>query len=113
MDVLGAVALDADGAGVVVVSGAFWVAGTEVVGVCDGEEVGVVVVELGDCANAAVAKTRPTAVLIRKRVFILSCSLCGLHERTDGLMVPTGTCGNRQMKKGIDFLIGFFRCCVT
>jgi hypothetical protein len=36
--------------------------------VCD--VVGAVVVELGDCANAAVANTRPTAVLIRKRVFI-------------------------------------------
>jgi hypothetical protein len=60
-----------DGVWVVVVSGDFWVAGAEVVGVCVCCVDGVVVVELGDWANAAVANTRPTAVLIRKRVFIL------------------------------------------
>jgi hypothetical protein len=55
---------EADG---VVVSGDFWVVGAEVVGgVCS--VAGEVVVEFGDWANAAVAKTRPTAVLIRKRV---------------------------------------------
>ena len=54
-----------------VASGAFWAAGAEVAGVwvcwvC----LGAFVVEFGDCANAAVAKTMPTAVVMRKRVFI-------------------------------------------
>lgn len=63
--------VEADGVWVVVVSGDFWVAGDEVVGVWVCWVVGAGVVELGDWANAAVANTRPTAVLIRKRVFIL------------------------------------------
>jgi len=88
VDAPGAVVVEAEGAGVVVVSGAFGVVGTEVVvvGVCD--VVGAVVVEFGDCANAAVAKTIPTAVLMRKRVFIsgFSCWVC--MERVEGLVVP-------------------------
>jgi hypothetical protein len=46
-----------------------WVAGDEVLGVCVCCVVGEVV-ELGDWANAAVAHTRPSAVPIRKRVFM-------------------------------------------
>jgi hypothetical protein len=61
--------VDVDGDWAVAALGDFWVAGDEVLGVCvccavEG------VVELGDCANAAVAHTRPSAVLIRKRVFM-------------------------------------------
>jgi len=59
----------ADGAGAVVeeefegvglddVSGAFWIAGADVDGVCVSVVGAVVVDPLGDCANAAVVKTR-------------------------------------------------------
>jgi hypothetical protein len=95
VDAPGAVVVEAEGAGVVVVSGAFWVVGTEVVvvGVCD--VVGAVVVELGDCANAAVAKTRPTAVLMRKRVFISGFSCLGLHGTSGGASwFQSGISGN-------------------
>jgi hypothetical protein len=98
VDALGAVVVETDGVWIVV-SGAFWVAGAEVVGVWVCDVVGAVVVELGDWANAAVAKTRPTAVLIRKRVFILGSSVrflqlrfC-LNERR-GRTVPMTTRGN-------------------
>ena len=64
VEVLGLIVVEADGVWVVVVSGAFCV-------VVEADVLGVVVVEFGDCANAAVANTRPTAVLIRKRVFML------------------------------------------
>ena len=73
----GVAVVEAEGAGVVVVSGVFWVAGpvwaVELVGVWVGDAAGAVLVP-GDCANAAVAKTRPTAVLMRKRVF-MACFL--------------------------------------
>ena len=71
------VVVEAEGTWVVVVSGAFCAAGAELVGVWVCDVVGVVAVELGDCANAAVAKTRPMAVLIKKRVFISSSSYYG------------------------------------
>jgi hypothetical protein len=45
------------------VSGAFWLAGAVVDGVW-------VCASFGDCANAAVAKAKPTAVVKRRRVFI-------------------------------------------
>ena len=77
VDAPGAVVVEADGVWVVAGSGTFCVAGAAVVGVWVCDVVGAVGVELGDWANAAVAKTRPTDVLIRKRVFISGYSGCG------------------------------------
>ena len=72
---------------VVVVSGACWVV-VDGLGDCVCEVPGALVVEFGVCANAAVANTRPTAVVIKKRVFMYSFSGCGLQEREDQLRVP-------------------------
>ena len=59
----GVVLEEFEGACLVVVSGDFCVAGA----VVDG---GWVCASRGDCAKAAVAKTRPIAVVKRRRVFI-------------------------------------------
>ena len=86
VEVFGAVVVEAEGAWVfegawvLAVSGAFCAAGAEVVGVWVCVAAGAVVVEFGDCANAAVAKTRPTAVVMRKRVFIWCSSSCDLQK---------------------------------
>ena len=88
VDVLGLVVVEADGdCVVVVVSGVFWVV-VEVVGawVCD--VLGVVVLEFGDCANAAVANSRPTAVPIIKRVFMLEFLRLRLARTSKPARVP-------------------------
>lgn len=94
MDGLGAVEVGAEGAWLpVVVSGAFGVVGAGVVEaggagvwVC---VVGLVVVQFGACANAAVAKTTATVVLMRKRVFISGSSGCDLQEsQRNAAIVP-------------------------
>lgn len=101
---LGLVAVEADGVWVVVVSGAFWVAVDEVVGDCD--VVGAVVGELGDWANAEVANTRPTAVLIKKRVFILCPPGCGPPKTIHG---PRGSTRENAVSRMTEFARCAFR----
>ena len=71
---------------VVVVSGACWVV-VDGLGDCVCEVPGALVVEFGVCANAAVANTRPTAVVIKKNVS--SCTVS-----------PVAVCKNEKISCG-------------